>query len=234
QKVLERNKGWQVRRWVTIGLFSFARIAMYQDLDPVRWESEGGLHRNPCLSHMIGGGCGADIEVPNVPTPQDADAAELSEFDIPLTADADSSQLAAIRCALSGRNLVVEGPPGTGKSQTITNMIAAALAVGKRILFLAEKTAALRVVKDRLKEAQLDQFCLELHSVKGSRREFFTSLSNRLQFSGLPGNESELRGTIDRLGQIRRRLDDLVGALARPAGQLGITTQELLWRCNRL
>ena len=80
--------------------------------------------------------------------------------------DADSSQTLAVLDAINGRNLVIQGPPGTGKSQTITNLIGEALACGRTILFVAEKMAALEVVKRRLDTVHLGDACLELHSHK--------------------------------------------------------------------
>src|SRR5205085_1817536 len=78
--------------------------------------------------------------------------------------DANPSRIAVIEDVKAGRNLVVEGPPGTGKSQTITNLIAETLAAGRTVLFVSEKMAALAVVKSRLDTAGLGPFCLELHS----------------------------------------------------------------------
>ncbi len=80
---------------------------------------------------------------------------------------------------MKGKNLVVQGPPGTGKSQTITNVIANALAAGKRVLFLAEKQAALQVVKRRLDQAGLGDFCLELHSDKSAAKNVIASIRAR-------------------------------------------------------
>jgi hypothetical protein len=85
--------------------------------------------------------------------------------------DADSSQLAAVLSGAGGRSFVLEGPPGTGKSQTITNLVAQSLANGKRVLFVAEKRAALEVVQRRLDEVGLGAFCLELHSSKSGPRQ---------------------------------------------------------------
>ena len=78
--------------------------------------------------------------------------------------DADSSQHSAIADVLSGKNLTIFGPPGTGKSQTIANTIAAAIMAGKRVLFVAEKLTALEVVEDRLEKAGLGPFCFNLHA----------------------------------------------------------------------
>ncbi len=87
-----------------------------------------------------------------------------------LPIETDESQLEAVRAAVSGKSFVIEGPPGTGKSQTITNLLAAAIASKKRVLFVAEKQAALSVVKKRLERIGLAPFCLDLHD-KGSKPE---------------------------------------------------------------
>jgi very-short-patch-repair endonuclease len=232
QGVIQNHRSWKVRRWVTVGLFSFSKIAMYQDLDPERWELDGGLQGHIPLARIIGGGnnSAAFDEVNDHDQPR----GDSSELDLPLIADADHSQLEAVRSVAQGRGVVIEGPPGTGKSQTITNIIATALAAGKTVLFLAEKMAALNVVKDRLAEANLDQFCLELHSTKSSRKEVFASLSRRLAGKRARCVDADLQSTLTRLETARRRLRDLVEALAQPAGNLGVTTQELLWTCQRL
>lgn len=84
--------------------------------------------------------------------------------------ECDQSQLEAVRMAVAGRSFVLEGPPGTGKSQTIANVLAASIAAGKKVLFVAEKQAALTVVKKRLDAVGLGAFCLDLHD-KGSKPE---------------------------------------------------------------
>src|SRR6185436_21092895 len=104
------------------------------------------------------------------------DAPELKK-DVPdLIRDADSSQHSALIHALRGQNLVIEGPPGTGKSQTITNLIAAALARGKTVLFVSDKLAALEVVRHRLDKVGLGIFCLELHSHKTQKRKLLDDI----------------------------------------------------------
>ena len=97
--------------------------------------------------------------------------------------DADSSQLRAIATVSQNYDLVLEGPPGTGKSQTITNLIAQALSTGKTVLFVAEKMAALEVVYRRLCEVGLGEFCLELHSTKANKRSVMQDLRNTLDAS---------------------------------------------------
>src|SRR5206468_5882639 len=107
------------------------------------------------------------------------DSEELASQVPSLIYDADSSQHSALVDALAGKNLVIEGPPGTGKSQTITNLIAAALVSGKTVLFVAEKLAALEVVRNRLDKAGLGLFCLELHSHRTQKKEFLEDLTAR-------------------------------------------------------
>jgi DNA polymerase III delta prime subunit len=98
-----------------------------------------------------------------------------------LIQDADASQHSALIDAMKGNNLVIHGPPGTGKSQTIANIIANGLATNKTILFVAEKQAALEVVKRRLERAGIGDFCLELHSSKASPKNVLESLKQRIK-----------------------------------------------------
>jgi very-short-patch-repair endonuclease len=100
--------------------------------------------------------------------------------DLPLVVDCDSSQLLAVHAAMSGRSFVLHGPPGTGKSQTISNMIACLLSSGKRVLFVAEKRAALSVVARRLDRVGLGTACLELHSEKSDPSHVAASLVEAL------------------------------------------------------
>lgn len=110
--------------------------------------------------------------------------------DLVYVVDADSSQTEAIQMVLSGKDMVIQGPPGTGKSQTITNIIAGAVAQGKKVLFIAEKMAALNVVHERLAKVGLGVTCLELHSRKATKSGVLkqirdsVELPDQLQVSG--------------------------------------------------
>ncbi len=94
--------------------------------------------------------------------------------------DADSSQAVAIEEVRLGRHLVIQGPPGTGKSQTITNLIATAVKAGKKVLFVAEKMAALEVVHSRLERLGLGPICLELHSSKANKKTVLEEIARTL------------------------------------------------------
>ena len=167
EDIIRSHQRWRIRRFVTFGLFSFGRLVMWHDLDPTRWPSRTTPSTNSVVATMLAGGAGNDI----LPSPEyPVDEPEWERKIPPIIRPADSSQLSSILDALEGKNLAIHGPPGTGKSQTITNLIAAALNQGKRVLFLAEKMAALEVVKSRLDEAELGHFVLELHSTKANKK----------------------------------------------------------------
>ena len=172
-ELLRIKKGWSIRRHLTLALLSFGKLLMYRDLDPKTWPANQSIAKHALVRELFEGTKNPNIELAEE---YPIDAPELVK-DVPhLIRDADSSQHSALVHALRGQNLVIEGPPGTGKSQTITNLIAAALARGKTVLFVAEKLAALEVVRRRLDDAGLGLFCLEVHSHKTKKTRCSTTL----------------------------------------------------------
>ncbi|MBY5651777.1 DUF4011 domain-containing protein [Rhizobium leguminosarum] len=172
---VEQTKvAWRVRRWIVFGVFPAARMAMYEDLDTAVSDfSENSVIENLLVGSEVGktGAIANEYEV---------DAPDV-EVQVPyLVKKADVSQFSVLVDLVKGNNIAVEGPPGTGKSDTIVNSIAAALAKGKKVLFVAEKSAALKVVHSRLEEVGLGEFVLPLLAGKGSREEFMDSLRSRL------------------------------------------------------
>lgn len=160
---------WEVRSDAAIGIFSFTKFLMWRDLGP----DNPRLSESPGLELLLGQR--HEAAAPEV----DLDAESTSgEVFCPL--DADSSQLAAVLAAERGSSFVLEGPPGTGKSQTITNLIAQALGRGKTVLFVSEKIAALEVVHRRLRAVGLGPACLELHSNKTRKSEVIARLAEAL------------------------------------------------------
>lgn len=174
---IKHVKRWEVIESAHIGLFSFSKFLMWRDLQ----EHLPTLKQNRLVEHLL------DRPGQTLPNPSFA-AEETLDQDVPpqevfCTRDADSSQLAAVRSAANGVTFVLEGPPGTGKSQTISNIIADGIARGKRILFVAEKKAALDVVSDRLNKDGLGQYCLELHSAKASKKEVLAQIERSITFT---------------------------------------------------
>ncbi len=158
--------GWEVEELCILGTFSFTKYLMWKDLCDRREH----LMRNPIVSQIAATERGMFPEQVGFPDPANLDnEVDATKVFTPLSSD--SSQLSAVLAAGRGKNFVLIGPPGTGKSQTITNMIAHCLAHGKTVLFVAEKAAALQVVHNRLKRVGLDDFCLELHSNKANKKD---------------------------------------------------------------
>lgn len=167
---------WRVRRYVTIGVFPSSRMAMYHDLDT----SAEDFAINDAVSTLLGGTPSSGAESPFAPE-YEVDAPHIEAKVAGLVSDADSSQFSVLVDLAENKNLAVEGPPGTGKSQTIVNAIAAAMGEGKKVLFVAEKTAALNVVRSRLEALGLGEFLLPLQAERASRDQVVQSLRDRLE-----------------------------------------------------
>jgi very-short-patch-repair endonuclease len=199
---------WEVQPTAWIGFFSFTKYLMWLDL-----AARDELLRSPVLRHLIERpGATFVQDVPEVPRDELDD---LDPGEVFCPKDADSSQLAAVVAGAEGRTFVLEGPPGTGKSQTITNLIAQALANGKRVLFVAEKRAALEVVQRRLDEVGIGAFCLELHSSKSGPKAVLAQLRRALD-QGARQPPQQWQQVADQLQQQRELLNDFVRALHRP------------------
>ncbi|PZQ12334.1 MAG: helicase [Ancylobacter novellus] len=173
-EAVSTKDGWAVLADdIVLGFFSFAKFLMYRDLDPEVWPAADRISDRPLIRSLLADGFEATPEL----VPEDASLDDhLSPADMLHIVDSDSSQSIAVHEARAGRNLVIQGPPGTGKSQTIANVIAGAIADGKTVLFVAEKMAALDVVKRRLDSAGVGDACLELHSNKANKKQLLEEL----------------------------------------------------------
>ena len=170
---LVQDSGWTVHKEADLGLLSFLKIVMYRDL--LKYEDR--IFENPVIRAFCGDPSG--LKLPD----EDAgnfDHDGISYLENCQVVNADASQLDAIRMSRQGVSFVLMGPPGTGKSQTITNIIAEGLADGKKILFVSEKMAALNVVLNRLRESGLGDYCLPLHSCKTEKKSVVQELARTL------------------------------------------------------
>lgn len=206
--VIEGRRGWQLDPdGMQLGFFSFAKLLMLRDLDPENWPGNSLLTHPMVEGLMLPGQL--EHEVPLFGKEDKLDKL-LEPADIIQVVDADASQTKVIEEVRSGRNLVVQGPPGTGKSQTITNIIAAAVHDGKKVLFIAEKMAALSVVHNRLVKVGLSATCLELHSRTANKKAVLGEISASLQASAsipeMPGAPDELKKSRDALNGISEAL----------------------------
>ena len=220
RRSVSRMEGWEVNNDIALGFFSFTKFVMYNDLNPEAWAENVDLTKNELIQAIFN------------PAKNNQEAFREEDIDSRLeyrtmyqVLDADSSQIAAIEDVKAGRNLVVEGPPGTGKSQTIVNLIAELLAEGKSVLFVSEKMAALDVVKDRLTAVGLGKFVLELHSHKTRRKKFLKDLQKATNVRAQePLNIDQ---TIRKLETLRRQLDDYSQIIHMPAFAVNLSPFQL-------
>lgn len=231
RQAIAGNERWEVVDRCVLGRFAFPKVAMWQDL---------GDHVVSVLSHALCRSIGGDTAISpgnvfgaadGLPEARRLDD-EIAPGQIKAILDCDSSQLEAVVAARRGVSFVLDGPPGTGKSQTIANIIADALAEGRKILFVSEKVSALEVVKRRLDDAGLGEFCLECHSSKANRKAILDELKWCLDLPVEVYNDAKpkLKEAHDR----RRALNEYVRSIHRAREPLGLSAFELFGRVSHL
>lgn len=208
-ETVSRKSRWEVRPdMMVLGFFSFSKFLMYRDLDPENWPADGSLDLHALIRGLLQDGF--EASEPIVSDDGNIDAV-IQPLAMNHVVDADSSQTVAIEEVARGRHLVIKGPPGTGKSQTITNIIASTAAQGQTVLFVAEKMAALDVVHRRLRDVGLGSLALELHSSKANKRILLEELKRTRSMSApQPRGEATL---VQRLTDIRDRLNEHAGMM---------------------
>lgn len=228
REVLAKGRRLRLRTFATLAVLP--PMVLWKDLDPAAWPEEA-FARHRVLPGLLG--ASQYRERGGDESPDDIDDPAHAPRVPALITDADASQHRAIMLAAAGHDLAIEGPPGTGKSQTITNMIATALGQGKRVLFVAEKGAALRVVSDRLRAAGFGPLLLELHGDRASRTDVYDGLRERFA----AGPRHDPRALEDRRAELHRHralLRRYLSLLRQPLGALGMTAHALVWRELRL
>ena len=213
------KKAWPVTRDINLDFFSFSRFVMFKDLDPAAWPADSTPANHPLIDQIFN----PKAKLPKSnPFPEEEVDRRLPAASVYHVLDADSSQIAVIEDLKAGQSLVIEGPPGTGKSQTIANVIAECLANGKTVLFVSEKMAALEVVKSRLDDLGLGIFCLELHnSKKVNRRKVLQEIERATKYRPECGRSAN--GTIDEVERLKTDLNGYVDALRTPIGLRSVT-----------
>lgn len=202
--------GFEVVEDVVLGNFSFAKYLMWKDLV----DRADDLRKSPVVKHLI--------DSPREAYRSSIAFVEADELDrsyapadllTPLQADA--SQMSAIATADKGKDFIIIGPPGTGKSQTISNLIAHMIGKGKTVLFVSEKTAALEVVHRRLQEIGLGRFCLQLHSNKANKADVLDQLRKTWDLATAAPLVNWTKES-ERLKELRDQLNQVVARLHLP------------------
>ena len=219
---ISEKENWKVLSEISLDFFNFKKFVMYKDLDPAAWHGDLSPANHPLMEQIFN----------PKSDPRNLQSFSENDVDIKLSAkdtyhimDADSSQIAVIEDVKAGKNLVVEGPPGTGKSQTIANIIAELLVQGKSVLFISEKMAALQVVKTRIDNTGLGDLCLEIHSNKAKKKEVLVELERTLNKP--PIKPVNIDQEINKLEQLKSELNEYAKALHEPIGRRGISLYNL-------
>lgn len=205
---------WKVRREVCFGIFPSSKIAMYHDLDPTK-RPVAEVETVVRLLATTGVGDNAYADTYETDNPEVAAKVPY------LVMDADASQYSALVDIAGEKNLAIEGPPGSGKSQTIVNLIAAALADGKKVLFVAEKLTALDVVRSRLDASGLGNFILPLQAGRGTTETVYESIESRLEMGN--GDSRSRQAFQMRQGALEKSRTILQGYLDALGSMLGST-----------
>lgn len=228
--VFERveDHGWTVEPLVAIKRTTFHKEAMYSDL----LKNLETIAAHETVASLATGDEQGSSEGRELPSAEDVDNLAPPER-AHLILDADASQRAAVHAALDGHSFVMNGPPGTGKSQTIANMIAELMAAGRSVLFVSEKVAALDVVFKRLQARQLDDFLLQLHSHKATRKEVVRELAHALSHKPT-ANPRLSEQDRQRLLQLRQELTNYAAAMNETRAPLERSLFQVVGRLSQL
>ncbi|MCY4302604.1 MAG: DUF4011 domain-containing protein [Aestuariivita sp.] len=215
---------WNVRREAAVGIFPSSKIAMYHDLHT----EKTNVVKSPLVAKLLGTtASGIAGYAKNYPPDDPAIAKKVPH----LVLDADASQFSAMVDVANGASLAIEGPPGSGKSQTIVNIIASALGDGKKVLFVAEKLTALDVVKNRLESVGLGEFILPLQAGRSTSERVYEGLDVRLDAVAAPHQTDGVFESRRRhLEQERSKLQSYLDVLSSSFEGSGMTVHEVLGR----
>lgn len=210
-RAIATQPGWAVLDMCAIGIFSFAKFLMWRDL----CERQTMLKENAVVRQLAAEDRGRFPDQVGFPELSALDH-EVDAHKVYTPLPSDSSQLAAILAAARGKSFVLEGPPGTGKSQTIANMIAHCLGHGKTVLFVAEKAVALEVVYKRLARIGLGNFCLELHSNKTQLSAVMRQFREAVEGVSRKPEPDEWDESVDSMTELREQLNSLPRVMHAP------------------
>lgn len=215
--------GFEVVEDCVLGCFSFAKYLMWKDLK----DRLSDLKENRLVKHLVDHPKEAYQQTSEFVNRSDVDQIiDPANLYVPL--NCDSSQLVAVEASGKAQDFVLEGPPGTGKSETIANMICHNLALGRTVLFVAEKMAALNVVYRRMEKIGLDHLCLELHSNKANKKSVLEQLKQAWHQPREP-ESTQWEDQVSALVEQRHSLNTLVAALHKKT-HAGLSVREAIAR----
>ena len=221
EQAINGKPGWRVTEEAYLDFFSFAKFVMYKDLDPAAWPEGHSPAQHTLIQALLAPGSESHAGNGKQGFAENEVDTRLKVRDMHHVLDADPSQIAVIEDVKAGHSLVVEGPPGTGKSQTIVNLIGELLMQGKTVLFVSDKAAAIRVVRDRLNHVGLGDFCLEFHEQAKNEKAFRQELERVLHAT--PNASVFSDDEFDELERRRDELNQYAEALRTPIGGMTLS-----------
>ena len=223
RSAVAEQPGFEVVEALVLASFSFAKYLMWKDLK----DRIGDLKENPFVKHLVDHPQESYVQNTSFVSRDEVDEkVDPEKVFTPL--NCDSSQLVAVEASGRAQDFVLEGPPGTGKSETIANIICHNLALGRKVLFVAEKMAALHVVYRRIEKVGLDHLCLELHSNKANKK----AVLEQLRMATNRREEAESEGWVESVQELkgkRDRLNSFVESLHKKS-RYGISAREAIAR----
>lgn len=217
---------WLVRRWLTLSLLPVGDAIVYRDLDQSRWYEPQSFLGNQLVHDWLDEPIGAP------PAAQESECADLPDdgrTPLPVIFEADASQQAVLAGTQQGRNLVVQAPPGTGRTHTIANLVAAALAGGQSVLVVSAKRAALDRVHRLLEEAGFEELCLDLHRRTIRTEAFLRAIDRRMHLVLLPPDSAGLAEAEREQQDLQDELRAYAELLERPVEGVNRSIADVLW-----
>jgi very-short-patch-repair endonuclease len=225
-EIFSDSPGWRVSRQAVIGVYPFQGIELYNDINP----EELDFSKFDIISQLFSRTNSSGEESSYQQYTEEDIETDQAQLLVPkLVVDADSSQFLSLMKVASGQNIALEGPPGSGKSQTIVNLIANAISQNKKVLFVAQKGTALEVVLSRMAALNLDSLVLPLMGRKGDKEKFYEALQLRLSLSSQQSNKNiSFEAIKDDITAKKNNISRYIGTLKSNVAGTSITVHQVL------
>ena len=222
EKKVAEKFNFKVKNWGAFGIYNAQNMPIFRDIEEIIKAGPSNLLEKLLL--------GSDIRSEdNASAIYGVDSDEIFN-ELPTVAiPADASQFSAVVDALRGKDFVIQGPPGTGKSQTIANMIAVLMQNGKKVLFVAQKQAALDVVRNNLQAIGLGIYLLDIFSVRLNKKAVMESFAERLDERYMEFDIPDYEGNLQDLRDIKLKLNKYADMIKDKLGNTNITIHDLIW-----
>ena len=222
RKKISVNHNWKVKNWVSFGLYPNQNMVIFKDMRLIaESETTGGPLEKILLGKISGVNGLGEYNIDDIKYQKEISA---------LIESADASQHSAILDVLKGKDIVIKGPPGTGKSQTIVNIISSLISKGKKVLFVAQKQAALDVVKNKLQANGLDNYILEVFSIKANKKNVIESIKYRLHMDPPFETSQNFETKSKKFYEIKKNLNSYSDLMSKKFKNTEFTAHDIIWR----